>query len=348
MRKVAAAVFVFTVMMFGLIVTAKAQGTETYDVVTYKLPAGWQKQPSDRGLQLSRVNTSTNEFAMAIVIKSLPSDASAADNFTHYWNTVVKATVKVGSAPMMEAPMVENGWDVVSGSANFTDGGVNGVVTQLIATGGGKVTGVIIMTNTSSFQSDLLSFLSSIKLPKAAASQTRNAAPVSTSGNSSLVGLWVNYNTETSGYMNGMPMLSGGYFRREYLFKPDGTYVFRAKDWSTIVKDILYVKETGTYSVNGNQITIKPTQTSGGWWAKAASGRTVGWGKKVRGSTHKSEPVTYTFEIKYLSGMGENYLILRSRYATERDGRQNSGGSGTHEYNYSHRATGESLIDDPQ
>lgn len=329
----------------ALVVNLSAQ--EKFDVVNYTAPKGWQKELKPNALQFSIADKTDDSFALMMLFKALPAGEDARKNFDVSWESIVQDSFDRSLKPEMSPDDIENGWTISSGIATTEYNGYKAAVLLMSSTGGGKVINLLVVMNSNKFQPTIEAFIRSLVLPKIAV-QTRNAAPVSTSGNSSLVGLWVNYNTETSGYMNGMPMLSGGYFRREYLFKPDGTYVFRAKDWSTIVKDILYVKETGTYSVNGNQITIKPTQTSGGWWAKAASGRTVGWGKKVRGSTHKSEPVTYTFEIKYLSGMGENYLILRSRYATERDGRQNSGGSGTHEYNYSHRATGESLIDDPQ
>ncbi len=325
--------------------TASAQ-KQTYDVLTYNLPKNWQQNQSEGGVQLSVTDKNTGAYAMAVITKAIASGASAADNFTNQWDKLVKSTVNVSGNAAMQAPEKDNGWNILSGSASYIDGASKGTATLLCATGGGQTVSVVLMTNTQQYQSDLLSFINSLKLSKAAQSTNNNAASSTTTngGTSSIAGLWVNYTTESNGYANGFPVVTGGYFRREYLFYTNGTYQFRAKDWGVFMSDILFIYETGTWKITGNQLTITPKQGRGEWWGKAANGSTSGWGSRKRVSDYKSETVTYTFDMHYYSGMKETYLELVSNRATARDAR---GTTQPYKWSYSPRALDKSLIDNP-
>ncbi len=173
----------------------------------------------------------------------------AKENFDDEWVKLVKGTVQVNGAPEMMSPEKEEGWDIISGASHYTDGGRKGFVILMTATGGGKTVSVVLMTNTDKYQEALLSVLNSLKI--AAASQAVVAATAEGNGNASVVGLWVRYTIETSGYANGFPQASGGYFRKEYTFYADGTYLFRMKNWAVYVKEIQYVYESGTGSCRG-------------------------------------------------------------------------------------------------
>ncbi|HMT72498.1 MAG TPA: lipocalin family protein [Chitinophagaceae bacterium] len=321
---------------------------QTFDVVSFTAPKGWQKQQNEAGVQLSVSDKNTGSYAIAIVTKAAATDADANKNFTSDWNKLVKNSVEVNDAPTILEPSKENGWDVISGTANYTDGVQQGVATLLTATGGGQMVSVVLMTNTSKYQDELLAFINSLALAKVSANTSANNNAANTnSGNSSIVGMWVFYNTESSGYANGFPQLTGGYMRREYLFKTDGTYTFRAKDWLVAVKDILFVYEAGNYSINGNQITLSPKNGKGEWWGKAVSGRTSEWGKLVRASTdYKLEKTTYTFDFASYIGNDEITLLMRTAKPTQRDGKDGKN-AGVQEYRYKSRGLNNSLIDNP-
>ncbi len=338
--------FFITILIMSSNLLAQKQ---SFDVVTYSAPANWQKQQTEAGVQLSVTDKKTGGYAIAFITKTIASDAEANENFKTDWTRLVKGSVQVNGEPVMQQPFSENGWSVVSGTADYTDGSVKGMATLLTATGGGQMVSVLLMTNTQQYQNDLLSFINSLELTTATSipdadkttEATTNANP------SSIVGLWVFYNTESNGLYNGFPQLTGGYMRREYLFNTDGTYTFRAKDWMVYVKDILFIYETGTYTVKGNQIIITPKKGKGEWWSKAASGRTSEWGKLVRSSSdYKLETVTYTIEFKYYSGSNEQAMILKAAKPTSRDGAKNSN-QNEQEYRYTSRETGKSLIDNP-
>ncbi len=286
-----------------------------------------------------------NQVAIMMLFKSLPTTKDSKTTFDASWDSIVKELLTKVDAPKMMPVEDKNGWTIESGAAIGEKDGDKLVAMLLSATGGGKVVNLLVLYNSESFQTDIESFISSINLPKV---NNANTSKVETNNsatnNASLVGLWVHYNTESTGLnSNGFHMLTGGYMRREYLLKADGTYVFRAKDWMVYVKDILYIYETGKWSVNGNQLTITPTQGKGEWWSKSGS-RTNEWGNFVKASAYKLEKNSYTFELHNTGN--ELKIKLRTNKATERDG--NSGNeTSVHEFWYELRESDKSLIDSP-
>ncbi|NBA84403.1 hypothetical protein GVN16_01445 [Emticicia sp. CRIBPO] len=314
---------------------------QTFGVVSFTAPKGWQQQQNDGGVQLSVNDKKSGGYAIAVITKAMASAASVNENFHNDWNRLVKVNVQVNGEPVIEPPVKENNWDVVSGTANYTEGGSQGVTTLLTATGGGQTVSVLVMTNTKQYQNELMAFLNSLELVKASENEAVNTTkPKGSPGKGTVVGLWSDNHLETSGYSNGFPQYTAGYFRREYLFKDDGTYVFRLKNWSVYLKEILFAYESGTYVVQGNQLTIIPKQGRGEWWSKKDNNTKL-WGNRLKASDYKLEKTGYTFEIKYYSGSNDYALILNPKKNTERDGTY----SNQNGFSYIWRSTGESVID---
>ncbi|AHF17281.1 hypothetical protein [Niabella soli] len=335
-------------LLFAICITGSIFGQkQTYDVVSYTLPGGWQKEAKENGIQVYATDTKTGEYAIAIVLKSQESDGTPAKNFTAYWEKLIKGTVTVSEEPTMLPATKDSDWDIISGQAPYSDGANKGMVTLLSATGNRQTAAVVLMTNTNKYQPDISAFLHSLALSKA----TENQAGVTTSGtknnatNNRIAGLWTDYTTESNGYVNGFPQVTGGYTRREYNLKADGTYIFRHKYWSAYMKEILFIYETGTWKINGNQLTIMPTTGKGEWWSKAASGKNSEWGAFKKASDYKPATATYSFGFKYLSGMQQTYLVLHSNIRTPRDG--TTAETNNYEESFSPKALDKSLIDNP-
>lgn len=331
------------ILFICLAITVFAQ-KQSFDVISFSIPKSWQQKQFEGGVQYSITDKQTGGYAIALITKATASNAGANENFSIDWNKLVKAAVQVNGEPSMLDPTSDNGWEIISGTANYTDGNQNGVATLLTATGGNQMTSVLVMTNTSKYQEEIMAFISSLKLAKATQQVGTNSTPANPAGNnnSSVVGLWCHNLLETSGYANGYPQYTAGYFRREYLFKDDGTYVFRIKNWSAWMKEILFVYESGTYIVKGNQITISPNQGRGEWWSKKDNKTTL-WGNRLKASNYKLEKTTYAFEIKYYSGSNDYALILNPNKTTERDGTYDS----KNYFSYKKYTDGKSIIDNP-
>lgn len=334
-------------LFYGILITASTSYAqkETYDLISYTIPKGWQKQQVEGGVQLFTTDAKTGGYAIAIVTKGIASTGSAEEDFNSQWKSLLVNTVNSITEPVKIEPVNDKGWQIHSGNGNYVDRGIKGLATLITATGYNQTVATVLMTNTQQYQNDLLTFINSLELVKTTSDTTANNNPVTNNNlnNSSIVGLWTYYNTESNGYANGFPQLTGGYMRREYLFNADGTYTFRAKDWMVYVKDILFVYETGTYSIKGNQITLSPKTGRGEWWSKVTN-NTNAWGKRVRASSdYKLEQTTYTFDFASYS---EVTLLLRSARPTQRDGKDGDK-TGAQEFRYKSRDTNNSLIDNP-
>jgi len=161
--------------------------------------------------------------------------------------------------------------------------------------------------------------------------------------------LWIDYNPGlasnpyNSNYA-GARNSTGGYRNKEYQFFPDGTYLYRKKYWVTTMKEILYAYEKGSYSVNGNQLTLTAQKGKSEWWSKEGT-QTNKWGKFIKSAEYKLEKTTYSFQIIHDETYG-NGIVLKATAPTQRDGGVLNNAGEPYEFRYSFRDI-ESAIDNP-
>lgn len=317
---------------------------ESFDVVTYTAVKGWKKELSDKSVSFSKTDEAKGTFCIISIYQSIDGVIDSKTNFDNSWQRIVKETLGAGS-PKKEAPKTtETGWEIQSGAAQFTKDGLTGIAMLITASSNSKVVNMLVLLNSDVYNDQLNNFIASVNLKKQAITNNNEAAITKGTSNASLVGIWASNLLETSGYANGYAQYSGGYFRKEYTFKSDGTYTHFHKTWSVYSKTIRYVYETGTWSANGNTLTISPTSGKAEEWSKAASGRTNEWGRLLKSQNTKLEKVTYSFEIRNYTGSQSSALILTSGKATQRDGSSNTGNN-VQTFSYASRK--EAIIDFP-
>ncbi len=176
--------FGFLLYLITMITGTSFAQKQTFDIVSYSAPAGWQQQQNEGGVQLSVSDKNTGGYFIAIITKSISSTSSANENFNTNWESLVKTAVQVNGEPTMQEPAKDNGWDIVSGGANYSDGDNTGMATLLTATGGGQTVSVVIMLNSKQYEEDMTAFLNSLELSKAPTGTAKNTN-ASTSTNTS-------------------------------------------------------------------------------------------------------------------------------------------------------------------
>jgi hypothetical protein len=320
---------------------------QTFDVVSFSVPKGWQQKQNDGSVQLLASDKKSGGYIMAIITNASASTATAIENFNSKWKAVIADQIQLDGEPTLQPSSNDKGWDIETGSAGYTDNGSKGNVALLSATGGGQTVSVVIMCNSKLYEKDLSSFLNSLELAEVKQNENANTSSANTKNESksAIVGLWTDYVLETTGYnFNGMPQYTAGYLRKEYSFYPDGTYLFRNKQWLTKTKYILFIYESGTYTVNANQITLTPKKGKGEFWSKTSSSKE--WGKLVKASDYALEKITYSFEIIKDPSYG-NSIVLKPGKATKRDGGKFNTSNDPYEFHYKDRRELGSLIDNP-
>lgn len=314
---------VFSLIIFLISVSFSNAQKQTFDAATYTPIKGWKQQKTNDYVSFSVTDEAKGSFCIITLYKSLSGKAESKTNFDDSWQRMIAGPLSTGN-PKMEESSSENGWELQTGTAAFNKGGLAGSAMLITATGQSKVINMVVLINSKSYAAQLTDFIGSIELKRPEASPNQGPLKNSGTANKDLAGIWANNILETSGYANGYPQYTAGYFRQEYTLKSDGTYMYFYKAWSVYSKSVRYMYETGNWSVSGNRLTISPTKGKTEEWSKSTTNSTKEWGKLLRSQDTKLEKVTYSFEIKYYSGSQSTALLLTSAKPTERDGSSNS------------------------
>lgn len=139
---------------------------ETYDLVTYTIPKKWQKQQHPNGVQLSAGDEKKGTYSSILILRSSPTTATVQSDFNNDWETLIKKTVTVNSAPAMLDPEEKDGWKILTGSAPYTDGNSKGLTMLITASGYHKKISMIFVSNTDAHQRDVEGFFASVELTK--------------------------------------------------------------------------------------------------------------------------------------------------------------------------------------
>jgi len=138
--------------------------------------------------------------------------------------------------------------------------------------------------------------------------------PATDNNNKTFVGSWGKSNS-VSQANNRFGTYS--YNKQQYTFHKNGTYRFNGKNYSEQHDETLLVKESGTYSIIGNELTINPQISVIEAWSK--SNGADNYHKLKTRQKRSLEKVTYQVNII------ERKLVLQVAKETERDGRFSTG-----------------------
>jgi len=139
---------------------------ETFDLASYSAPKGWKKEKTENSVQFTKEDATKGTYCTISLFKALPASTDADENFNLAWTSVVKEMVPVSSAPEMQNPEIENGWETLSGYAPFDKDGNKGVIILVTASSNSKMVNLITLTNTDVYEAEITAFIESINLMK--------------------------------------------------------------------------------------------------------------------------------------------------------------------------------------
>jgi len=180
----------------ALSISTFAQAPETFDIATFKSPAGWAKQPSETTFQLSTEDKAKGTYCLITLFKSIPANGDAKKNFDAAWQTVVKSVVNPTAQPQMFPSDNKEEWKAEGGFAPFEKNGEKGVAVLYALSGYGKMVNILVLTNTLDYEPTITSFLESFSLKKLA--PVNGAVP-----NPARVGAGDGYTFTTSNFDDG-------------------------------------------------------------------------------------------------------------------------------------------------
>ncbi len=141
-----------------------------------------------------------------------------------------------------------------------------------------------------------------------------------TNTNAAIVGTW-GIATVTP-YRSGTEMFAGS-INKQYTFNANGTYSFYIKTFQYTHDKLLLTRETGTYQISGNNLTVNPQNSIVEAWSKKDD--TDNWGKLLSSQKKNLEKTTYLFTKHYAEVLKEWRIVLQANNETQRDGYYNGG-----------------------
>lgn len=308
----------FIILLFIYTINVFAQ-KETFDLIIYTPPMDWKKEVSESSVSYTKTDNKTGNWCQLRVLKSTISKGNIDADFESEWNEFAVKNYGVKDAPQTTEVEDVDGWKAKSGAGKFTYNNADASVLLTTASGYERCVSIVAITNSSNYTSQIQRFLELVDLLKpntAPSIQVENSQQTtSNSENASVIGTWY-VSASNQGYdaANGM----SGYIKRQYTFNQDGSYQFAIKTFSHYMNKLLLTKESGTYQVSGNSLSINPQSSVIQSWSKKDG--TDKWGSLLSNDNRPSEKTTYQFSKQYFSGIQQWQLVLQANQVTQRDG----------------------------
>ena len=250
-----------TIIVLVITFVSFAQTAESFDLATFRSPAGWAKRATEASFQLSTEDKAKGTYCLINLLKAVPGLGNSRENFDAAWQTVVKTVVDPTAAPQMFPSDNKEDWKVEGGFAPFEKDGEKGVAVLFTLSGYGKMVNVLVITNTMDYEPTINAFLESVSLRKPPV-ENRPQTPVNQNGSQvTLAGNFWKQGGVRQG-MLGHSGLSTGSFSKTYHFFSNGTYKFWREDMQLAAPKYYLESEEGTYTVSGNTITITARKSS--------------------------------------------------------------------------------------
>jgi hypothetical protein len=324
---------------------------QTYDLLTFTPPSGWNKTSLENTIGFSTTDNIKRTWAQISIVKSTVSKGSIESDFQSEWKDLAVTPYAVGEQPIEIDKQMINGWSLWTGLGQFTFN--NETANLLLSTfsDGQQCMSFIMMSNTTDYGSILDQFLASILLPAAKSNIDKPVMQLTSNediitSTKTVVGTWIKKSGSHPEYANTASWGTSGSSTDEYRFHPDNTYEFYSKFFTYVASDLLLVRESGNYTVSGNQVTLNPKKSVIESWSKKNG--TDKWGTLVKSQDRKLETITYTFTKHYFSGIQQWSLVLMAATPTARDGAFSNNKSFENAYYYSPPSSSNTPVELPE
>ncbi len=311
-------------IILSLSVIAFAQEQETFDIITYTPPpgGGWKAEQKQNVIGYTITDKIKKTWCQLGIYKSTASKGNIESDFKNEWDELAVKQYKATGLTENEV-ITTDGWKIKAGGGKFKFNNADAMVLLTTITGYKVCVSILAITNTEDYIDEVQALLESIdlKIPdttKANVPPGNNPPANTNTANATIAGTWIKSGSVNPVYGNPVSWGTGGYTKDEYILYPNGTFKFYSKSFGYSITNLIFVKESGTYNINGNSITLTPKSSIVEAWSKKDG--TDNWGKLVSSNKRNNETVTYTFTKHYFSGIQQWNLVLQTAKPTNRDG----------------------------
>jgi hypothetical protein len=165
--KIIFALFVATIICLYVPQTALSQ-TEKLGIVQYTPPKGWTKTLKENVVAWSIHNQTTGSFCIITVYGATPGVGNPQNDFTREWNNLVVKPLQAEANPKTETQLAD-GWTIIAAGAAIEFQGSKAVALLTVFSGFRKTVSVLGVFNDQAYMNQLVAFVGSVELDKAAA-----------------------------------------------------------------------------------------------------------------------------------------------------------------------------------
>ncbi len=324
------------ILIFVFSVSTVFAQKDVFDLVAYIPPksligTGWKKEVKENVTSYTITNKTTKNWCRINIVKSTISKGNIEKDFENEWQELIVKNYKPTEAPQLNELPETNGWKIKAGGAKFVFNNTEAMVFLTTATGYNRCASIVATTNSQDYVHEIETLLASVDLikPDIVSTQTPNT----NSDENSIIGTWGKTGSVNPSYYDAYATSIAGYTSDQYTFNTNGTYYFVSKSFGMSMAKILLVKETGTYQISGNNMTITPQNNVIEAWSKKDG--VDKWGELLSTQNKTLEKVTYQFTKHYFSGIQIWNLVLQNNTPTQRDGPYSSNKTFTNAWYYS-------------
>jgi len=132
------------------------------------------------------------------------------------------------------------------------------------ASGYHRCVSIVAVTHNKDYLKDVQELIASVALIKPETTSTQTT--VANDDENTIIGTWAISSTNQSNdaVNNGI----NSYIKRQYSFNTNGTYSFYVKSFQYTYDKLLLTKESGTFQINGKELTVNPKQSVIEAWSK--------------------------------------------------------------------------------
>ena len=272
---------------------------DTFDITTYTAPRDWQQQKGEGAILFAKQEPGQADFCMISLYKAVPGRKDGKENFDSAWKILVKDLLHVAAPPDMQPVALENGWEIQSGFAPFESEGTNGYAMLVTSSDPERMVNIVVLFNSDRYQQDVSTFLESVGFDHA------GQAPATAGSGSTgdLIGNWGRMSSDKISYYNSSTNTTvGGLSSSSSIeLKADGSYIQMTLAMSGYPNYKVFSHITGTYTVNGNTLTLVPIERRYRKWQNGAL---------ISDETDRPSPLVQRWDIRTQPSTGKPCLYL--------------------------------------
>lgn len=305
----------FLILLCFQLFTLVSLAQESYEIITFTIPKDWQREIHPNSLSLIKADETGGNGGIITIFKPDANELGSKTNFAIWWNSVVRKVVNTTETPQMQPVSNLNGWKVECGIAQFTSENKElnlgkGMAVLCSFSGTGKVVNVMALSNSKAINDEIFEFVDSVNLPEADLPEL--VAPLK-----DVHGIWERSRSDRPSYADaikwGKLMTTTSRYNFTY-----GEYTFTEKLSSNVFPQIIVVNETGTYDLDGDEVTLRPQKSTVQHYQKGSVKDEPG--KLLKTENRALEIVKYRFTFHYFEDVKSTKLVLQTDLPTKRDG----------------------------